>query len=43
MILSRTEFRFYPLPCKSVVEGKFPARFRLGTEKEERMSMTDFN
>jgi hypothetical protein len=43
MILSWTKFRFYPLPCKLVVAGKFPARFRFSTEKEERMNMTDFN
>jgi hypothetical protein len=42
-ILSWTNFRFYPLPCKSAVAGKFPTRFGLDTEKEERMSMTDFN
>ena len=43
MILSWAKFRFYPLSCKSVVAGKFPARFRLSTEREERMNMTDFN
>jgi len=37
------KIQVYPLPCKSVVAGKFATRFRLGAQKDERMSMTDFN